>query len=72
MTSHQFPPKKRPNLEILVQRQQLFLLILKSHLKWMNETSDPDIQEKHRVLATLFTSAREQYKTLIDALRSEH
>jgi len=54
MSDAHFPLGVGPTIESLTQRHELFQLIQKSHLRWMNDTNDPNVRELHRTLADHF------------------
>lgn len=67
MFRRHFPSQKGPSREILIQPQDLFRLIQNGHLKWMNETDDPD----PRSLVNLFETIMEQYEALFGAVQNQ-
>jgi hypothetical protein len=70
MARPDFPPSTGPNLENLINRYNLFGLMMDSHLRWMRQTTDPYLKEIHHDLAQQFEAVRAQYRTLIDALQT--
>ena len=56
MTPPQVERELDSTVEKLTRRYDLFQLMRKSHLRWMNRTDDPQIKEIHRTLAALFKS----------------
>ena len=57
-----------PTVESLTQRREMFQLMQGSHLRWMDETDDPNVKELHRSLADQLQALAEQYRALLNIL----
>ena len=71
MTEDQLRSIQIPSKENLKQRYELFQLMQKSHVRWMQETNDLTMREMHGTLASLFTILMDQYEALLGKLAKD-
>lgn len=71
MTDSQIQSGLGPSKENLKQRYELFQLMQKSHVRWMQETNDLTIRAMHGTLASLFTILMDQYEALLGKLAKD-
>jgi hypothetical protein len=71
MSAWQSPDPLELKMETLKAQQGHLLLLREHHLRWMNDTDNPEIGRKHGDMVNLLRQAEDQIQSLLDVLQAQ-